>query len=165
MEKPEVLFEKQNPCGCTVQLLKGTLPSPTGIDFITKYLDPTVSKYYRTPKHEHIATDIVAKRASNPNAFPLLIAYFRGLLEFHNPTTTYPTINQVGQYQMEDRKKIISSFTTKDIFHITDLIDIYELIMWQEITRYPNGRLSGMILDCLNKGDIFSAINHATRKQ
>ena len=161
----EELFILSNPCGCSVKLLKGSLESPTGIDFITKYLDPSVTMRYRTPKHEHIAADIVAKGAAYPESFCILTSYLRGLLGYLTPTNEYPEASQVGNYNPTERLLIINTFTQKHIFNIEDLLVIYELVVWQERTRYPGGRLSTLLLDCFERGDSFTAIGHATRKR
>ena len=160
-----VLFTISNPCGCSVQLLEGSLPSPTGIDFITKYLDPDVSDRWRTPKHEHLIGDIISKGASNPNKYRSLLDYFSQIIDYHKPTNRFPQAQDIGQVNPELRQNLIVSFKKKHLFHIEDLLQIYESIVWQEITRYPQGRLSRLLLSELSRGDTFSAVGTATRKR
>jgi hypothetical protein len=161
----ELLFEISNPCGCKVLVFKGKLPSPTGIDFITRFFDPDVSSRIRTPKHEHVLADILAKGFSAPSGLKLLISYFESILIYHQPALRYPTINDIGLIEPDMRLTVIGTFPEKHLFYIEDLLQIYELIMWQEITRYPEGKLSREILNRVSHGDYFSAVNLATFKR
>jgi hypothetical protein len=98
--------------------LKGELASPTGIDFITQYCDPQTTGKWRTPKHEHVIADILAKGSTSPNALGELIKYFRSVLGYHHQAESYPTINQVGKCNPRLKKKLISSITDRHLFHI-----------------------------------------------
>ena len=161
----EEVFVIANPCGCEVRLLKGELPSPTGIDFRTQYRDPGTTGRWRTPKHEHVAADILLKGFDYPGALDDLVGYFREILEHHEPTWQYPTPSQVGTVNPAVRSELVRRIQVKHLFHTEDLLQVYELIVWQEITRYPNGTLSWRILDYVSRGDLFAAVGLATRKQ
>jgi hypothetical protein len=162
---PEELFVIENPCGCEVMLLTGKKPSPTGIDFMTKYRDPGTTGRWRTPKHEHVAADILLKSFSYPGALDDLVRYFREILQHHEPAWQYPIPSQVGTVNPRLRKQLVDKIKGKHLFHTEDLLQVYELIVWQEITRYPDGTLSWRILDYISRGDLFAAVGLATRKQ
>lgn len=162
--KYDFLFTLTNPCGCSIGVRRGTLASPTGIDFITMFHDPRISEHWRTPKHEHVAVDIIARGFAYSGALDDLIEYFHEVLRTLKPLSVYPTREQVGKINPSLRQTLIDKLPLKYLFHTQDLLTIYELIMWQEVTRYPNGKLSREILDCLDKRDLFSAVNLATRK-
>lgn len=163
--KTDLLFEKDNSCGCKVLVYKGTLASPTGIDFITRYFDPATCTRPRTPKHEHIVADILTKAQNYPGALLDMISYFKYLLVSLQPAAVYPKVTDIGKINLELRNKLISLISGKHLFHIEDLLQIYELIMWQEVTRYPKGSLSSKILRLLEKPDLFAAVGLATLKK
>jgi hypothetical protein len=164
-KKLEELFIIENPCGCKILVCKGTKESPTGIDFVTRYMDPGVSRYWRTPKHEHVVADILAKGCAYPGTIQDLLGYFQAVLNYHKPLRQYPRANQIGLIEPALQEKLIRSIPQKHLFHTVDLLRVYEVIMWQEITRFPDGRLSQSILDLLGKGDWFAAVGLATRKK
>jgi len=161
----EELFVIRNRCGCQVRLGKGKKPSPTGIDFVTQYLDPATTGRWRTPKHEHVAADILLKGFSYSGALDDLLTYFRQVLDYHKPATQYPMVEQIGRVNSSLRTKLVDMITSKHLFHTEDLLQVYELIMWQETTRYPTGRLSRKILDYLSSGDLFAAVGLAALKR
>lgn len=156
------LFTIQMGCGCEVQVVEGRLESPTGIDFRTKYLDHSITTRWRTPKHAHLVADIIAKGTAYPDLFPLLLEYFQEVLYTLRPLCDYPTPNDVGKINIPTQRALIRGMPDKHLFHIEDLLLVFELVVLQEVTRFPNGQLTAKILQHLADDDLYSAITTAT---
>jgi hypothetical protein len=92
------------------------------------------------------------------------LEYLHKVLAFHKPTQIMPTINDIGHVDERSLFELEQKYPGKHIFETRELLLVFELITWQEITRYPNGSLTSKILGKIASRDIFSAVGIATRK-
>lgn len=127
-------------------------------DFKVKYRE--MGKRERTPKHIHLVIDILLKRQCNPDLTQKLIHFLNDMLTKIKITPTYPPSFQI--YKKGIGKKF-SALDNCGEYPVEFLIAVFELIMIQEKTNYPNGTMNVHLFQKLEEGaDIFSLVSAAT---
>ena len=128
-------------------------------DFIVKYREP--SKRMRTPKHIHLVVDLFAKRTGNfalTNA--LLDHIIQNIILKISPADSFPPALQIFIPSAVNRFQPLSEYGE---YSIEFLLVITELIMIQEKTNYPTGRINLELFQKFRGGaDIFTIVSAAT---
>lgn len=132
--------------------------SKSTMDFIVRYRE--TGKRIRTPAHIHIITDLYIKREND-----LLLT---NTLVDHILQTIIPNLNMSNSYPPKLQiftSQHISSFLNLNKYGEYDiefLLVIIELLLLQEKTNYPNGKLHINLYQKFRNGaDIFSIISAA----
>ena len=132
--------------------------SKSPLDFIVKYREP--GKRERTPKHIHIVVDIFGKRVASPILTNALLDHVISMIGLVQPATAFPphlrffSPSQVARFSPLDA---IGEYS------VEFLLVVVELIMTQERTNYPSGRMTLDVFTRLRSGsDIYSVVSKAT---
>ena len=127
-------------------------------DFKVRYREP--NKRLRTPKHIHLITDLYIKKAFERNSTLKLIKEFLEILSKLEPTERFPPrFQQFMKKNYLDFKKL----DNYGEYSVEFLVAIFDLIMIQEKTNYPNGTINKKLFEAfLQEKDIFSVIGAAT---
>ena len=127
-------------------------------DFIVRYREP--GKRVRTPKHIHLVVDIFAKKTGNKDLTNQFIDRIIYIIEHMKPSETYPP--KLQHFSLSD-SQIFSPLNAFGEYEVEFLMVVAELIMIQEKTNYPNGKLNLNIFHKMRDGeDIFSIVSAAT---
>jgi len=127
-------------------------------DFIVRYQEP--GKRVRTPKHIHLIIDLLLKKAFNRELTLNLVKNFLNTLLKLNPIQKYPP--RLQYFKKENFKKFYK-LNGYGEYSVEFIAVIFELIMIQEKTNYPNGIMNRyLFLAFLNEKDIHSIVSVAT---
>lgn len=132
--------------------------SKSQYDFKVRYREP--GKAIRTPKHIHLIIDLYMKKVCNKNLTLALVQEFLQMLSRLQPTQKFPPTFQ------EFSKARFSKFDALNgcgEYSVEFLAAIFDLIMIQEKTNYPNGSINRKLFEAfLNERDIFAVVSTAT---
>jgi len=127
-------------------------------DFRVRYKEP--ERKLRTPKHIHLIVDLYLKRAGNRELTLKLINLFLKMLAQLQPSQEFPPKFQTF------RKEFLEEFNELDKYgeySVEFLTAVFDLIMIQEKTNYPNGTINRKLFETfLAEKDIFSVVSAAT---
>lgn len=127
-------------------------------DFIVKYR--INGKRIRTPKHIHLLIDLLLKKENDESTANQLLDCLIDILHKIEPSKTYPPQLQVFSPKSDSKFKALNSFGE---YQVDFLLILFELIMIQEKTNYPKGKLNLLLFKKLREGaDIFSLVSAAT---
>lgn len=129
------------------------------LDFIVQYREP--NKRLRTPKHIHLVVDLFAKRTGNlalTNA--LLDHIIENIILRVMPVSEFPPRLQTFTLA---HVKAFEDLDNYGEYSVEFLLVITELIMIQEKTNYPQGKINLDLFRKLRAGaDIFTIVSAAT---
>lgn len=132
--------------------------SKSEFDFIVKYHEP--GKRIRTPKHIHLIIDLYIKKCHNEPLTMRLVDHFINIINEVNSALDYPPRLQIFTEGQIEEFRDLNNYGEYDIEFI---MIIFELIMIQEKTNYPNGTLNLKLFQKFrNNEDIFSVVSAAT---
>lgn len=141
--------------GIEVGVEKG---SKSANDFKVKYRLPGGRE--RTPKHIHLIIDILLKRQGNRDLTNKLVKHLLDILSHLRPISSYPPKFQY--FKLEEAKKF-DELNRFGEYKVEFLLAIFELIMIQEVTNYPTGKMNRRLFERILEGaDIFSLVSAAT---
>lgn len=127
-------------------------------DFRVRYKGP--KKALRTPKHIHLVIDLYLKKTGNRNLTLGLVSEFIEMLSELKPSTEFPPKFQEFNKERFERFKELDSYGE---YSVEFLAAIFDLIMIQEKTNYPNGIINRKLFEAfLAEKDIFSVVSAAT---
>lgn len=123
------------------------------------YREP--GKRVRTPKHIHLIVDLYLKQAGNPTLTMQLVEHIiQEIISKVQPSTSNPPSLQVFSL---DRVKDFQQLEAYGEYSVEFLLVITELILIQEKTNFPSGRLSLKLYKLFRDGaDIFSVVGAAS---
>ncbi len=127
-------------------------------DFKVTYDEP--GKRTRTPKHIHLIVDLYLKRAGNPLLTNQLVDHIiNNLVQKVQPVSVFPPKLQVFQPQHVQQFQALDAFGE---YSVEFLLVVTELVLIQEKTNYPNGKMSYELFSKFRNGaDIFTVIHAA----
>lgn len=126
-------------------------------DFKVRY---NLGKRDRTPKHIHLIIDLLLKRENEPGLTSKLIDHLLEILAKIKPSISYPPKLQIFEPKIVKQFEHLNKFGE---YSVDFLLIIFELIMIQEKTNYPNGVMNLALFQSLkNNADIFSLVSTAT---
>lgn len=128
-------------------------------NFKVKYQEP--GKLKRTPKHIHIIIDLYLKREHEKSLTNELVDHIIDniIMKVRPSSTNPPQLQVFSQEQLLKYENLnrYGEYSTEFLLVVT------ELIMIQEITNYPNGRMHlNLFRKFKNGADIFSVVSAAT---
>lgn len=127
-------------------------------DFKVRYREP--GKYIRTPKHIHLILDIYLKKSGNRKLTLDLVKEFLKMLNNLKVSAEFPPKFQEFSKERFSRFEILNQYGE---YSVEFLAAIFDLIMIQEKTNYPNGTINRKLFEAfLNEKDIFSVVSAAT---
>lgn len=127
-------------------------------DFKVRYREP--GKRVRTPKHIHLIIDLYMKKAGNNKLTLELVKEFLEMLKNLNISSQFPPEFQEFSKQRFSRFETLNQYGE---YSVEFLAAIFDLIMIQEKTNYPNGTINRKLFEAfLNEKDIFSVVSGAT---
>lgn len=127
-------------------------------DFKVRYKEP--GKFIRTPKHIHLIIDLYLKKTGNRELTLKLVSRFLEMLGKHKPSESFPP-----KFQSFDKNNIkeFEELNKYGEYSVEFLAAIFDLIMVQEKTNYPNGIINKKLFEAfLAEKDIFSVVSAAT---
>lgn len=127
-------------------------------DFKVRYRQP--NKHIRTPKHIHLIIDLYLKKSGDKEKTLELVKTFLRMIDKIVPSKHLPP-----SFQEFSREKFLDykSLNQFGEYSVEFLAAIFDLIMIQEKTNYPNGTINRKLFEAfLNEKDIFSVISAAT---
>ena len=128
------------------------------LDFIVKYNQP--ERRTRTPKHIHLIIDLYIKKCYNEQLTMSLIDHLIDIINRIEPTQQFPPQLQI--YSAEDVQEF-EELNNYGEYSIEFILVVFELIMIQEKTNYPNGTLNLKLFQRFRSNeDIFSVVSAAT---
>jgi len=127
-------------------------------DFKVRYKEP--GKFIRTPKHIHLIIDLYLKKAGNRELTLKLVYEFLEMLSKLKSSTKFPP--EFQGFNKESFEKF-SGLNKYGEYSVEFLAAIFNLIMIQEKTNYPNGIINKKLFEAfLAEKDIFSVVSAAT---
>jgi len=127
-------------------------------DFRVRYKEP--NKALRTPKHIHLVIDLYLKKTGNRDLTLELVSEFLEMLKELRPSTEFPPNFQAFDKKRFERFKDLDSYGE---YSVEFLAAIFDLIMIQEKTNYPEGIINRKLFEAfLAEKDIFSVVSTAT---
>jgi len=138
-----------------IYIAKGTKSSN---DFIVKYEQP--GKRIRTPKHIHLVIDLLIKKYFVKELTLKFVWELFDTLENLNSSLSFPPT-----FQFFDKLKVAKyrELDKYGEYSVEFTAAIFDLIMIQEKTNYPNGYLNRQLYKAfLDEKDIFSLISNST---
>lgn len=127
-------------------------------DFRVRYREP--GKAIRTPKHIHLIIDLYMKKVCNKELTLRLVEEFLKMLPELQPATEFPPNFQEFS---KDRFSKFEKLNGCGEYSVEFLAAIFDLIMIQEKTNYPNGTINRKLFEAfLNEKDIFAVVSAAT---
>jgi len=127
-------------------------------DFRVRYKEP--NKALRTPKHIHLVIDLYLKKVGNRDSTLELVSEFLEMLKELKPSTKLPPSFQSFNKKRFERFKNLDSYGE---YSVEFLAAIFDLIMIQEKTNYPEGIINRKLFEAfLAEKDIFSVVSAAT---
>ena len=151
----ELLHQTQD--GTIIYVQPGT---KSKYDFIVKYKAP--HKRLRTPKHIHIAVDLLMKRAGNPVLTRDFIGFIlTRVLPYLKPASTFPPALEIVHSGWFHRFNGLDQYGEYSAEFLSVTI---ELLALQEKTNYPNGSLHTRLFRALyaDPVDIFKIVSIAS---
>jgi hypothetical protein len=132
--------------------------SKSRYDFMVKYKEP--GKRVRTPKHIHLIIDLYMKKSGNNDLTLKLVKEFLKWLNNLKESKEYPPSFQEFTKEKLNRFKDLSKFGE---YSVEFLSAIFDLIMIQEKTNYPEGTINRKLFEAFLEGkDIFSVVSSAS---
>ena len=127
-------------------------------DFKVRYREP--GKHIRTTKHIHLIIDLYMKKDFDRKLTLELVQEFLNILEKMNVSMVFPPSFQGFSKEKFER---FSNLDKAGEYSVEFLAAIFDLIMIQEKTNYPNGTINKKLFEAfLNEKDIFSVVSAAT---
>ena len=127
-------------------------------DFRVRYKE--TNKALRTPKHIHLVIDLYLKKAGNRDLTLELVSEFLDMLGELRPSTEFPPKFQAFNKERFERFRKLNGYGE---YSVEFLAAIFDLIMIQEKTNYPNGTINRKLFETfLAEKDIFSVVSAAT---
>jgi len=127
-------------------------------DFRVRYKEP--NKALRTPKHIHSVIDLYLKKAGNRDLTLGLVCEFLEMSSELEPSTEFPPKFQAFSKERFERFRELDSYGE---YSVEFLAAIFDLIMIQEKTNYPEGTINRKLFEAfLAEKDIFSVVSAAT---
>lgn len=127
-------------------------------DFRVRYKEP--DKALRTPKHIHLVIDLYLKKAGNHDLTLGLVSEFLEMLTELKPSTEFPPRFQTFKKERFERFRELNNYGE---YSVEFLAAIFDLIMIQEKTNYPEGTINRKLFEAfLAEKDIFSVVSAAT---
>lgn len=127
-------------------------------DFRVRYKEP--GKSLRTPKHIHLLVDLYLKKSGNRELTLNLINLFLKMLSHLKPSEEFPPKFQTFRKELLEEFKELNKYGEYSVEFLTA---IFDLIMIQEKTNYPNGIINRKLFEAfLVEKDIFSVVSAAT---
>jgi hypothetical protein len=127
-------------------------------DFRVRYKEP--NKALRTPKHIHLIIDLYLKKTGNRDLTLGLVSEFLEMLKELKPSVEFPPKFQAFSKNRFERFKELDAYGE---YSVEFLAAIFDLIMIQEKTNYPNGIINRKLFEAfLAEKDIFSVVSAAT---
>lgn len=128
------------------------------MDFIVKYRSP--GKRLRTPRHIHLVVDLYAKLAGNEALCMEFIDHLIEMINVMKPCATFPPSLEFYDSRQAAHFDDLSRYGE---YSVEFFLVVTELIMLQEKTNYPNGKLNLKIFKAMkDKVDIYSVVSAAT---
>jgi len=132
--------------------------SKSKYDFKVRYRE--LGKHVRTPKHIHLIIDLYIKKAGDKQMTLRLVKEFLGTLSKLRVSDKFPPDFQ--EFSRE-RFRAFDRLNKFGEYRVEFLAAIFDLIMIQEKTNYPNGTINRKLFEAfLNEKDIFSVVSAAT---
>lgn len=127
-------------------------------DFRVCYKEP--GKHVRTPKHIHLIIDLYLKKAFDKKLTLELVQEFLKTLSELKVSNKYPpTFQKFSSQKLSPFNKLNKAGE----YSVEFLAAIFDLIMIQEKTNYPNGTINRKLFEAfLSEKDIFSVVSAAT---
>lgn len=127
-------------------------------DFRVRYREP--DRRIRTPKHIHLIIDLYMKKTRNKELTLELIQVFLKMLSELKESRHYPPEFQEFSKERFSRFKELDNYGE---YSVEFLAAIFDLIMIQEKTNYPEGTINRKLFEAfLEEKDIFSVVSAAT---
>jgi len=127
-------------------------------DFRVRYKEP--NRALRTPKHIHLVIDLYLKKTGNRDLTLGLVSEFLEMLTELEPSTEFPPKFQAFRKERFERFRELDSYGE---YSVEFLAAIFDLIMIQEKTNYPEGIINRKLFEAfLAEKDIFSVVSAAT---
>jgi hypothetical protein len=129
-------------------------------DFKVKYRQP--GKHERTPKHIHLIVDLCMKRTGNEGLTLKFMRRLLSILKGVQPETQFPPTLQFYRRNNGRWYRELNEFGE---YPVDFLMVIFELIMIQEKTNYPDGILNRRVFESFIRGDdIYKVVTTATHR-
>ncbi|MGM0365209.1 MAG: hypothetical protein ACQEP5_01590 [Actinomycetota bacterium] len=127
-------------------------------DFIVKYRQP--GKRKRTPKHIHLLIDLLIKKCCDKELTMKFVKKLFGTLRKIEPSKSFPPKFQCFNKADYD---VFNKLNNYGEYSVEFLAAIFDLIMIQEKTNYPDGILNKQFYKSfLSEKDIFSLVSAAS---
>jgi len=127
-------------------------------DFIVRYKEP--GKRMRQPKHIHMVIDLYLKKENNRELALELVSEFLKVLTELKPSMEFPPKFQTFSKERFEKFKELNGYGE---YTVEFLAAIFDLIMIQEKTNYPEGTINKKVFEAfLDEKDIFSIVSAAT---
>lgn len=127
-------------------------------DFRVRYKEP--NKHLRTPKHIHLIIDLYLKKVGNRELTLTLAREFLKMLGDLIPSTIFPPEFQEFDKERFEKFRELNKYGE---YSVEFLAAIFDLIMIQEKTNYPQGTINKKLFEAfLAEKDIFSVVSAAT---
>lgn len=127
-------------------------------DFKVRYREP--GKHVRTPKHIHLIIDLYIKKAGNKDLTLALVKKFLEMLAKLEISTEFPPKFQEFSSEKFTEFEELNKYGE---YSVEFLAAIFDLIMIQEKTNYPNGTINRKLFEAFsNEKDIFAVVSAAT---
>lgn len=127
-------------------------------DFKVTYREP--GKRIRTPQHIHFIIDLYMKKVCDKDLTLELVKKFLEMLSRLQPSKQFPPAFQ--EFSPERFSKF-EKLNGCGEYSVEFLTAIFDLIMIQEKTNYPNGTINRKLFEAfLNEKDIFAVVSAAT---
>ena len=137
---------------------KGRKPQ-SPFDFKVHYREP--GKRVRTPKHIHLIIDLYMKLSRNEELTMKLVNHIiNDIILKVKPATEFPPKLQIFNPEQAKQFEELDQYGE---YSVEFILVVVELIMIQEKTNYPNGKMNLTLFQKFkNKEDIFSVVSAAT---
>lgn len=127
-------------------------------DFLVRYKEP--GRRVRTPKHIHLIIDLYLKKIGNRQLTLQLVKEFLDMLPNLKEAKEFPPKFQEFSKERFSRYEELNS---SGEYSVEFLAAIFDLIMIQEKTNYPNGTINRKLFEAfLEEKDIFTVVSAAT---
>jgi len=142
--------------GVKIYVSKG---GKSAYNFKVQYEEP--GKRIRTPKHIHLIIDLFMKKTGNkPLTLDLVDHIINAIILQVKSSTSNPPVLQVFS---PDHVRQFQALDAYGEYSVEFLLVITEMIMIQEKTNYPDGRMNLRLFELFRNGaDIFSIVSAAT---
>ena len=150
------IFETKDGVGIFVS--RGSKPQ-SNFDFRVHYQEP--GKRMRTPKHIHLIIDLYMKLIGDEDLTMALVDHvIENIIKKVRPAREFPPKLQVFDPELVKKFEALDKYGE---YSVEFILVVLELIMIQEKTNYPNGKLNLRLFEKFRKKEsIFSVVNAAT---